>query len=128
LTGSAHRIAPTTRVRFFDRLWVRILIGLFVGLPVTFFMGVVSLLGFGAGIGMFFSVLLRPPLESGAFLVSLGLAVLGLSGLMGLAGAWMRLCIPAAKFQSSPRLRKTTAVMLAAGLAAFLLFAAHAPP
>jgi hypothetical protein len=121
---SAHRVAPTTRVKLFDRLWVRIVLGLFLGLPVTFFMGIVSLLGFGTGIAVFLSILFRNPSDIGGFLTALALAVWGLSGAMGLAGAWMRLCIPTAKFQSSSRLRRTTAVMLAAGLAAFLLWVA----
>ena len=109
-------------MKFFDRLWVRIVLGLVLGLPVTFFMGIVSLLGFGAGVAVFFSILFRDPSDIRGFLTGFALAAWGLSGAMGLAGAWMRLCIPTARFQSSPHLRKTTAAMLAAGLAAFMFW------
>ena len=102
-----------------DRIWFKVLFGLFLGLPATAVLGIMSYAGFVGGLFLLFTA--SQPGASG-LAAAVGLALFGLAGLLGIAGGWMRLCIPSAKFAASRKLRMTTAAFIVGGIAAAVTF------
>jgi hypothetical protein len=111
-------------MRILDMWWMRAGLALVVGVPVTIVLGLVSIFGFATGLGgalrAFFQGVGKGSLDGSAIAILLGVGLLGLCGLLGLAGAWLRLGLSPGEFRTSRRLRRTTAAMLGAGLLAML--------
>ena len=98
-----------------DRPWFKIVFGLLVAVPLTVLLGFLSYMGLAGGL---VTMLATSSTNAGSVI----LALWGLAGFLGVAGGWMRLCIPSARFARSPRLRYVTVGFLTCGVIAGLAF------